>query len=78
MQQRQLMTKELGPRFGNCLNQVFEHGTQTPRNLNALGAKVTDFGYGQVNEVLPVGSPVDESKPAGGVSDISRVQVPIA
>jgi hypothetical protein len=77
MQHGQLVTKELGTRFGNCLNQAFEHGTQTPRNLNALGAKVTDFCNGQVNEILPVGRPVDESKPAGGISYVSRIQISI-
>src|SRR5262249_19151319 len=77
MQQGQLVTKKQCTCFGQCLNQVFEHGPQTPRNVNALAAKVTDLGEGQVNEILPVWRPVDESKPAGGVSYVSITQVPI-
>src|SRR5262245_18822703 len=77
IQHCQLVTKKDGTRLGQCLNQVFEHGPQTPRNLNALAAKVTDFCDGQVNEILPVWRAIDESKAAGGVSNPSVTQVPI-
>src|SRR5262249_18321124 len=77
MQQSKLLAKTRGARFRQRLNQVFQHGTQPPRNLYALAAELADFGDSQVNKVLPVGSPVDKSKAASGISYDSRIEVPI-
>ena len=78
IKQDQLLTKKRGPRCGQCLNQVFQHGMQTAGNLDALTAKVPDFRNGQTNKILPVGRPVNQPYLACGVSHLSRIQIPIA
>src|SRR5690349_207665 len=65
IKQSQFLTKALGTHFRQRLNQVLQHGTQTPCDLNTLAAKVTNFGDCQLNKIFPVWSAVDESKPAG-------------
>ena len=78
MKQRELLTQQRRTFGRQCLNQVFEHGTQSPGNLDALASEVTDFGDGQEDKIFPIRGPVHESKPARRVPDLACVQMPIA
>ena len=40
--------------------------------------EVADFGDGQLDEILPVRSPIHEPKPARGIAYPSFVQVPVS
>src|SRR6516225_2510470 len=77
LQQNQFLAKQRGPRFGQRQNQVFHHGTQTPRDLDTRMTELTNLGDGQADEILPVRSAVHESKVARSISHVSVSQAPI-
>jgi hypothetical protein len=54
----------LAPFFWQRLNQVFQHASQAPVDLDARAAKVTDFGDGQLDEVFPARRPIEERNPS--------------
>ena len=64
MQQLQFLTQHRGTLLRQRLNQVFQHGSQAPGDLDAGAAELTDFGDGQLDEILPVRRPVEEPQPA--------------
>lgn len=78
MQQVQLLTKQHGTFCRERLHQVLQQGSQTPGDLNTGAAKLTDFGDGQMNKVLPVRGPVDEAQPALSISNSFIVQTVLA
>src|SRR5438132_472209 len=71
VQKGQFPTKERGALFGQTLDQVFQHGSQAPVDLNAASAVMTDFGDRQVDIVFPVWRAIDESKPVRCISHAS-------
>src|SRR5262249_43057991 len=78
LQQFQLLTKECRTLFRHGLNQVFQHGPQAAGDLDAGAAELTNFGDGQLDEILPVRGAVEEPEPAPFVSYPLVVQVPLA
>ena len=67
----QFLLQQRCPLRRQALNQVFEHGTQSPRDLNALASEVADFRDGQAEEIRPVRRPIDQAQPPRGVVDVS-------
>ena len=60
------------------MNQVFEHGPQTPGDLNAGAAELTDFGDCQVDEVFPIRRAIGQPKPACRVTNPLVIQASAA
>ena len=63
---------------GKILNQVFQHGAQSAGDLDALAAEMANFGDGQANKVLPIGSAIDESEPTVRVMHMTGIQITTA
>jgi len=53
-----------------------QHGPQTLGDLDARAAEMPDFGDGQLDKVLPVGSSIHEPKAARCISNLSFIQMP--
>lgn len=77
MQECQFLSQQKCPALGQGLNKILQHGPQSPGHLDALAAEVADFRDGELDEILPVRSPIHEPKPARGIVYPSFVQVPV-
>src|SRR5689334_14079015 len=76
VQQAQLDSERGGTLGRQGTNQVFQHGPQATRDLDARTTELADFGDGEGDEVFPVGRAVDEANLAAGIAEHLIIEPP--
>ena len=78
LQKRQFTAKERGAFRRQEVCKVLQHGAEAAGHLDARAAKLTDFRDRQIDEILPIGRPIDQPQRAGRVVGQPFVQAPPA
>ena len=78
IEQSELVLKRGVTIFGQGADQVFNHCTQPPYNLNAIRTVTPKFGAGQIHEILPVGCTDDDPEASQFIGDTVGSQVSLA
>src|SRR5262249_26140745 len=59
-------------------DQVFDHGPQPPDDLQTTGPAGADFAEGEMDEIIPVGGPDDNSQLSGFAPPFVGMQIALA
>lgn len=78
IQQIQLIAQRCVTMFRQAVDQILNHSTQAPRNLDMTDTAMAYFGKCQMHEVIPVRSPKNQANPPRTIMYLIVVQVPLA